>query len=108
MNAKSLTARAMIKSVDKNKAPWPTYRPSGAAPKPNIIIEIQGGLVTGIVTDRACRAVVVDRDIEGTFPENLHDYPVVKGKTEKVSRTDWGRVDRSPGFVRAAIKMLKL
>jgi hypothetical protein len=108
MNAKSLTARAMIKSVDKNKAPWPTYRPSGAAPKPNIIIEIKGGLVTGIVTDRACRAVVVDRDTEGSAPMDLHSYPVVKGKTESVLANDWGRVDRSPGFVRAALKMLKL
>lgn len=76
--------------------------------KPTLIIEVQGGCVTGIVCDRACRAIVVDHDTEGSFPENLSDFPVAKGQTEKVIANNWGRVDRSPGFIKAALKALKL
>jgi len=81
--------------------------------KPTVIIEVQGGCVTGIVCDRAVNAVVIDHDTEGTFDDDLHRYPVsYSGKrgvieTKKVMANEHD-VDRSAGFVKAALKTLKL
>jgi len=72
-----------------------------------VIIEVEGGKVLGIVSDRAVNCFVVDHDHDGIPVENLADFPVgVKDCTTKVSVEDFIPADRSPGFVRAALKTL--
>lgn len=75
--------------------------------KPNVIIEVNGGVVTGIVANGNVRCVVVDHDTEGMDETTMKQFPVAKGRTEGVDGTDWGTVDVSVGFVKAALKALK-
>jgi len=74
--------------------------------KPNVIVEVRGGLVEGVVADSPVNVYVVDHDIEGADTEDLHNFPVTKGQTEKVLLGDFTPVDRSKGFVGAALKAL--
>jgi hypothetical protein len=76
--------------------------------KPTVIIEVQGGCVAGIVADGSVRCVVVDHDTDGVDRDRLHKYPVAKGRIEDVGAADWGTVDKDAGFVKAALKTLKL
>jgi hypothetical protein len=81
--------------------------------KPTVIIEVQGGCVTGISCDRAVNAVVVDHDTEGSLDEDLLDYPVslsneYRGIITKKVMANEHVVDRCAGFVKAALKTLKL
>jgi len=75
-------------------------------PKPNVIVEMRGGLVVGVVCDRAANVYVVDHDTEGADEDELRDFPVAKGQTEKVVLVDFNPVDRSEGFVRDVLKAL--
>jgi len=73
--------------------------------KPNVIVEVRGGLVDGIVSDSPVNVYVVDHDIEQADEEDLKDFPVAKGETKKVVLCNFD-VDRNPGFVKSALKML--
>jgi hypothetical protein len=73
---------------------------------PNVIIEVRGGIVQGIVSDGSVRCVVVDHDMDGVDRDNLSKYPVAKGKIEDVGATDWEKVDKNAGFVKSALKTL--
>lgn len=67
-------------------------RINSAGPLPleaNVVIELDGGLVEGVVADRPTRVRIVDYDVEGADPDNLvmvprdHDDPV------PASVSDW-------------------
>jgi len=74
--------------------------------KPNVIVEVRGGLVVGVVADSPVNVYVVDHDTEGADEDELRDFPVTKGQTEKVLLGDFTPVDRSKRFVGAALKAL--
>lgn len=76
------------------------------ANKPNVIVEVRGGLVESVVCDRDVNVYVVDHDIEQADGDDLRDFPVANGRTEKVVLVDFNPVDRSPGFVKYALKAL--
>jgi hypothetical protein len=83
---------------------------------PVVIIEVEGGLVQGIISDLPISAIVVDKDVEGATEDQILKYPAVGAprvkdrKFEEVTATRWSKNDvaLSPGFVRAARKSLKL
>ena len=72
----------------------------------NIIVEVEGGRVVGVVSDRVVNCFVVDHDHDGIPIENLVDFPDGKDRTTKVSVEDNTPADRSPGFVKFALKTL--
>jgi hypothetical protein len=74
--------------------------------KPNVIVEVRGGLVDGIVSDRPVNVYVVDHDIQRASPEDLKDFPQTQGETKKVILVDFTPVDRDSGFVKKALKLL--
>ena len=78
--------------------------------KPTVIVEVRGGLVVGVCTSHAVNVIVVDHDTEGSVDEeNIRQFPLAKGRTEGVFVADWRDASvRSPGFVKAALKTLKL
>lgn len=73
---------------------------------PNVIIEVNGGLVAGVVTDVPVNVYVVDHDIEGFNEEDLREFPVAVGRTEQVALVEFAPADKSKGFVNAALKAL--
>jgi hypothetical protein len=73
---------------------------------PNVVIEVRGGAVTGIVADGKVRCVVVDHDTDGMDDTTMKQFPVGTRRTEGVDGTDWGIVEKSKGFVKAALKAL--
>ena len=75
---------------------------------PNVIIEVRGGRVCGIVADKRVNCVVVDHDVDGIPEKDLRRFPVAKGRTEGVVAEDWEEVDVSKGFVKDATKSLGL
>lgn len=74
----------------------------------NVIIEVEGGVVTGIVADGKVRCVVVDHDTQGLDDKTMKQFPVAKGRTEGVYAEDFEVVDIQEGFVKRALKTLKL
>ena len=74
-------------------------------PKVNVIVEVKNGFVVGVVADGPVNVYVADYDIEGANTEDLRDFPVAKGQTEK-ALVDTTPVDRNKGFVKAALKAL--
>lgn len=74
----------------------------------NVIIEVEGGVVKGIVADGKVRCVVVDHDTQGMDDKTKRQFPVAKGRTEGVYAEDFEVVDRSDGFVKRALKTLGL
>lgn len=75
--------------------------------KADIIIEVRGGVVTGIVSDRLLnRVVVVDHDTDGMDETTMKQFPVDEGRTEGVDAQVWDEVDVSPKYVKFAIKTL--
>ena len=74
--------------------------------KPNVIVEVRGGLVDGVVSDLPVNVYVVDHDIEQADEEDLKDFPVAKDETKKVVLVNFMGANRDPKFVKAALKML--
>jgi len=73
----------------------------------DIIIEVRGGVVSGIVSDRPLnRVVVVDHDTDGMDDTTKRQYPLALGRTVGVDAQVWDEVDVSPKYVKKAIKKL--
>lgn len=73
---------------------------------PNVIIEVRGGRICGIVADKHVNCIVVDHDVDGVPEEDLRQFPVAKGRTEGVVAEDWEEVDVFKDFVKDATKKL--
>mgnify|MGYP001338009448 CR=1 FL=1 len=57
-----------------------TEQKSTDAPKPKVVVTLEGGMVTAIVTDGiALDVVVVDYDIDGAADEDIVDIPQIGG-----------------------------
>lgn len=55
----------------------------------NIVVELDGGLVEGVIADRPTRVRVVDYDVEGADPDNLIMVPRDRGDPIPASVSDW-------------------
>jgi len=73
---------------------------------PNVIIEMRGNKVIGVVADSPVRCVVVNHDAPKEQTANLRNFPEGKYIVAKVQATDWGIPDVSAGFVGHALKLL--
>ncbi|CAM4193970.1 hypothetical protein NOLU111490_12290 [Novosphingobium lubricantis] len=58
-------------------------------PEVNIVVELDGGLVEGVVADRPTKVRVVDYDVEGADPDNLVMVPRDHGGPIPASVSDW-------------------
>lgn len=56
----------------------------------NVVVELDGGLVEGIVADRPIKVRVVDYDVEGADPDGLVLIPQDKGDFIPASASGWG------------------
>jgi len=72
--------------------------------KPNVIVEVHGGLVDSVVSDLPVNVYVVDHDIEQADTEDLKNFPIGP-VTQKVVLANFN-VDRNPKFVKSALKLL--
>ncbi len=56
----------------------------------NVVVELDGGLVEGIVADRPIKVRVVDYDVEGADPDGLVLVPQDKGDSIPAAASGWG------------------
>jgi len=56
----------------------------------NVVVELDGGLVEGIVADRPIKVRVVDYDVEGADPDGLVLVPQDKGVFIPAAASGWG------------------
>jgi len=56
----------------------------------NVVVELDGGLVEGIVADRPIKVRVVDYDVEGADPNGLVMVPQDKGNSIPAAASGWG------------------
>jgi hypothetical protein len=56
----------------------------------NVVVELDGGLVEGIVADRPINVRVVDYDVEGADPDGLVMVPQDKGDSIPAVASGWG------------------